>query len=55
MSHDLLVQMAYCLAKIATFVASVASSLKAVGLENKTQIRHFVNWDVDLLLKFLTS
>ena len=32
-----------CLAKIATFVASVASSLKAVGLDNRTQIRHFVN------------
>ena len=29
--------------KNATFVASVASSFKAVGLENKTQIRHFVN------------
>ena len=29
--------------KNATFVASVASSLKALGLENKTQIRHFVN------------
>ena len=32
-----------CLAEIATFVASVASSLKAVGLDNRTQIRHFVN------------
>ena len=32
-----------CLAEIATFVASVASSLKVQGLELKTQIRHFVN------------
>ena len=32
-----------CLAEIATFVASVASSLKVQGLELKTQIRHFEN------------
>ena len=32
-----------CLAEIATFVASVESSLKVQGLELKTQIRHFVN------------